>query len=270
MGNITSKCTPESMCTPMNGGRRGDRAKRGMIHWSPYGDVLREHGAPVTIEYESGPFLTGMREQYFHDPLTGADVKRPVLTVLEHKPKSEKRNNRTGPRRHHRAPSLNYDGFFEFWMATEIVERAKKRAKRGKGSKRKVYRDEDGCFRVSVADPRRTACKELGIPLENKHTVNPNAFDTQAGPLIPSPGYVRPQHHPSHKPLAKAKPTIVTNAKGTWSEVSVEEYVSRKGNKLKLYDFKVSNGEYSKHLIIPQCQNVKEARVMLKTIHGIE
>ena len=264
MGKITSCATAENLCTGMNGG--GGKVKRRLLHYDPFHDVLRDKGAPVTIEYESGSFLTGMRDQWYDDPLTGAEVKRNVLTVIEHKPKGEKANNRTGPRRHHRAQTLQTEGGFypALGYATEIVEKVEKRTKR-KSKNRKVSRDEDGCFRVVVADPRRTACREMGIPLDNVHTVSPEAFAKPSGPKV----YVPPKHHPGHVMLPKVKPTICDYTPDKWELVSMALY-GAKNQHLKTAVCTVRKGKVTRNIDILRVRNAEEAKIMLQSIHGIE
>lgn len=260
---ITSKITAENLNTPIRG-KRGDRARRGMIHYDPFKDVIFDKGAPVTKEFETGKYLTGPCERWFENPLTGMEEKRTVLSVIEHKPKSEKANNRTGPRKHHRAQTLNHDGFHSLSGATEIVEKVQKRTGR-KSKNRKVSRDEDGCFRVVVADPKRKACKEMGIELDNIHTVNPDAFEKPSGPKV----YTPPKHHPGYKPLPKVKPTIADYTPDTWKCTDIKLY-GHKNQHLKVAVCTVKKGKFTRTIDILRVRSVEEARIMLKSIHGIE
>lgn len=240
-----------------------------MIHYDPFKDVIFDRGAPVTKEYTTGKYLTGPCERWFDDPLTGMEVKRTVLSVIEHKPKGEKANNRTGPRKHHRPATLNHDGFWSLHGATEIVEKVEKKPRGKKSSKRKVTFDEDGCARISVADPRRKACKEMGIELDNIHTVDPDAFAKPSGARVPTAGYTRPKHPAGYKPLPKVKPTIADYTPDTWKCTDVKLY-GHKNQHLKVAVCTVKKGKFTRTIDILRVRNVEEARIMLKSIHGIE
>jgi hypothetical protein len=242
----------------------GGKAKRRLLQYNPFADVIRDRGAPVTKVFETGRWIEGPREQWFDDPLTGTEVKRTVLTVLEHKPKGEKANNRTGPRKHHQPQTLNHGGFHSLHGATEIVEKVTKRT-RGKSTKRKVTFDKDGCARISVADPRRTACREMGIPLNNEHTVDPKAFAKPSGPKV----YTPPKHHPGYVPLPKVKPTVCDYTPDAWEVKDIKLY-GAKNQHLKTAVCVVTKGKTTRSIDIINVRSVEEAKIMLKSIHGIE
>lgn len=93
----------------LNVGIIGSKPSRGLTKWNPFKDVITEKGQPCTATYETDSYLVGYQPRWFED-MYGGSVRRDILTVIEHKVKNEKRNNRTGPRKHHQAQTLNQTG----------------------------------------------------------------------------------------------------------------------------------------------------------------
>jgi len=228
--------------------KRGDRSRRPSIN--------RNNTVVTEKRFKVERYLTGYEEQYFENAFGGTEKKR-VLTVIDavSNPKGTKK---PGKRKHKQAQSLHFRGRGTCHTvpvaATEVVSKGRVKGK-GKPKHEGPHFDKDGCFLVRVNNP----LVEHGYTTHNKHTVDPEAFDSPSGPALTK----------SRIKLGdKPKPTVVDNSPDQWIFHSIR--MTGK-SKLKTATIEVRNTlrKLKKTVQFNRVRNEIEALVMLQSVYGI-
>ena len=252
---ITSKITAENLNTPIRG-KHGDRARRSLTHWKPWDrfkPCVVESSTKVAIvesvnEDGSVPFHWSSNQL---DHETHRWVAVPDVVKVE-----TKTTKKPGNRANKLPPTLNQGPIYSMYdvCSSKLVPLRKKVDSDDKANT--IGFDEDGCVRIRVSDPVSNR--------QNKHTVNPDAFDKPSGPMLSKAksilGILGKR--------ADTLPSICDNSKYVLVDIKLTKVP---GTKFYQATCKCRNAEakLSKTIIIKRIRNKVQAQARLTAVHGI-
>ena len=256
---ITSKITAENLNTPIRG-KHGDKARRSLTHWKPWDRfrpcVVESSTVVAVVESVNAdgsvPFHYSSNQLDFE---THRWVAVPDVAVEETKT-TKKPGNRAN-KAMLAMPDLIRPDVFSMYDMGELVPPIKPRKKsESDDHANKIGFDEDGCVRIRVSDPVSNR--------QNKHTVDPDAFDKPSGPILSKAKSVLGMFGKR----ADTLPSICDNSQYVLVAIKLDKVPHTKFYQATC---KCRNAEakLSKTIIIPKVRNKLQAQARLTAVHGI-